>query len=458
MAGWIALLLPLLIYVLTLDGTIFTNGIDASIIGTQYALWKFGSFSIGTPQNLLINTVDYGVYQGKAYSAIAPGTALLSYPFASIGFILSGSKLRLPGPAQVADELFLAIAASIAVYSFYRICRLYADDKVSLLLALVMAFGTPVWPFTTIVFENSLSLMFSVIAVYFVLKSAMNPQGIRLPLAGGLSLGLASFVEYAAGLFVVPLAVFEWYRTRSWRNLTVFVSAFLIGPIANAVYNFILFRNPLIFPEQLKSGTAQPVGGLLSAFNIWSAPIHMLYYLMSPYRGVLFLAPILVFGLFALYLNWSSVWMQSESLLFLSLFCLVLVFYSAWSDWAGGLAYGPRFLTTAVPYMLIPLAPFLSKNHGGRWWALTLGLFVYSSFIQGAGALTSAFSVYGDWTTFQPLALNLSWLLQGKIDSWWILWNGLNGTLFPLVFEGGVYLLIWTVVLLLAKRPATAPT
>ena len=455
MPGWLSFVLPLSIYMLTLDGTISTNGVGSSIIGMQYAMWKFGSFSLGVPPNLLVNTVDYAVFQGKAYSAIAPGAAILSYPFAAVGFSLGGGSLVLPGPAQVADEAFLAISASVAVYFVYRICRLYAGDRASLLVALAVAFATPVWPFATVVFENAPSLMLSVVAVYCVLRSPASPSSVRVPFAGGLLLGLASLVEYAAGLFVLPLAVFLRYRTGKWRSLLAFAIPFSIGPIADAVYNFALFGNPLIFPEQLKSGTAVPVSGLLSSFDPGSTLLHVLLYLESPYRGVVFLCPIMVFGFYALYRDWS-VNMKSESLLFLTLFCLTLVFYSSWSDWAGGLAYGPRFLTVAAPYALVPIAPYLEREGGSRGRIVVFGLIAYSSLIQGAGALTSAFSVIGSPRTFQPLALNLPWLVGGRLDSWWISWGRLGATVAPLVFVGMVYLVLWGAAFVLSRGVSAA--
>jgi hypothetical protein len=47
----------------------------------------------------------------------------------------------------------------------------------------------------------------------------------------------------------------------------------------------------------------------------------------------------------------------------------------------------------------------------------TLGV---GSFIEGVGALTTAFSVAGGLLTFQLLQLNLPWLVQGNLDVWWL--------------------------------------
>lgn len=454
-SGLLALLIPFLVYMFTLDGTVASNGVDASIIATQYALWKTGHLSIGAPGHVLLGTVDYGVYRGVAYSAIAPGTALLSYPFAAAALALVGGPLVFLGPVQLADELFLAAAASVAVYFFYRICRLYSDERVSLFLALVLAFSTPLWPFTTVVFENAPSLMFAATGTYFVFTSARNRGKTRLAFFGGLLVGLASFVEYAAALLVVPLVVFEAHRTRSTKSAAALILGFALGLAPNLLFNFLLFGNPLIFPEQLKSGTPRPLTGVFSAFNPQLIPLHIAYYLVSPYRGALFYSPILLAGLYAACRNLRSHALRQESAAFLSMGLVVLVFYSAWFDWSGGLAYGPRFLTLASPYLLAPLAPRLAAGVGKHEQELLVFLALYGTFIQGVGALTTPFSVGGDPATFQPLALNVPLLLQGKLDTWWIWLVGLGETAAPRLFEAALYFFVWVVTIVVAERALT---
>jgi hypothetical protein len=440
-SGWIAFLLPLLVYLLTLNGRASTNGVDAAITGTQYALWQYGTFSLGTPPHLIASTIDYGLYHGQAYSAIAPGMALFSYPFAAIGFAAGI-------PTRIADELFLALAASVGVYFVYRINRLYAGDNVSLVVALATAFGTPIWPFTTVVFENVLSMMFAVVATYCVLRSSLMPNRLDPPLLAGLLLGLAFFVEYAAALFVVPLVAFMWRRSRSVRGSALLFLSFLTGPVLHGAYNYALFGNPLITPEQLHAGASQPLVGILHSFDFWSAPVHLLLYFGSPYRGMLCLCPIMILGLLAFLPNWRLTTFRAETLLFLTLAVLILVFYSAFLDWAGGLAYGPRYLTIAVPFMLIPLAPYLDRIRTYKEWAPFFGLVVYSSFIQGAGAMTTAYSVAGGPLIFQPLALNIPWLLNSHLGLWLLTPNSPDATLLGYLIEGVVFLLIWAIIFL----------
>ncbi len=457
--GWLAFLVPLALYLLTLGAT-STNGVDASIAGSQYALWKTGSMSLGVPPDLIVGTVDYGVYGGRAYSAVAPGMAVLSYPFAYLAFAVSGGAALL-GPVYLADEVFLALTASTAAFLVYRISRLYGSERVSLLTALATAFATPLWPFTTVVFSNAPGLMLSLASVYLALLSCREERRRGLAPAAGALLGLAMFVEYAAALFILPLALFIWRRSRGIRRPLAFTAASMAGPLLLLLYNYMLLGNPLVFTEQLKSGTSVPVTGLLTSFDLWSAPLHAAYYFVSPYRGILLLCPVLVAGLYAILRNLKAREMAGESLLFLSLFLLVLVFYSSWRDWAGGLGYGPRFLTIAVPYLLVPLVPLLrSKAMKGSPAVLLLAALAYSSFIQGAGALTTAFSVADGPSLFQPLALNLGWLSAGELDTWWVSKASLQGGAVADIFVVLAFGAVWVSYLILLgfipKRKAYA--
>ena len=440
----LSLLVPLLIYILTLDGAIRDNGEGSSILGLQYALWSTHALSLGNNQTLGVQSVDLAYYHGSYYSAVSPGFGILSLPFASVGFALDGGHLLAFGYAPVMDELFSAVCCSLACLVVYRACLLYAPRAPSFLASLALAFGTTVWPVTTIIFPQGASILFSTLAVYFVLRSTRGVGGDRGLILGGFSLGLATFVEYAAGLFVVPLAAYLLASGAGARRVAKLIIPFFAGPAAQLAYNFTAFGNPLLFPEALKVGA----GGsdILSRFDFAQVPLHALYYLESPYRGLLFFSPIAFVGfvwiIFARRSGDSMI--RRDSLLFAVLFLEVLLFYSAWDGWDGGLFYGPRFLVLGLPYLMIPISILISAS-ASKVIKLSLpGLFAVSSFIQGAGALTSAYSVSGSTRTYQPAALNMPWLMQGKLDTWWLNSLGVGGEL-GLVFAAALIGSIWAI-------------
>lgn len=409
-----AFIFPLCIYLLSLN-TKISSDYPASILGTQYALWEYHSFSLGTSGTLIVQTVDKGLLNGCYYSAISPGFAVLSLPFAGLGFILDGGSFTQFGYAALLDEVFLCLAASLAVVVVYKVCRFYASPAASLLAALSLAFGTSVWPFATVIFIHEASLLFAVVALYAVLKVVREGRSSWLLLLAGASLGVSCFVEYFAILLFFPFLAYLALSHVKWRSGGLLALGSPTAPVLHFSYNYLAFRNPLIFPEQLKSGAAS----LLSQFSLSGLLEHVGDYLGLPYRGILFLAPVALIGFYGIYKMAGDPDLLPDGLLFLSSFLVILLAYSSWQDWAGGMAYGPRFLILAMPFLCIPIS-FVLTSAKGRGLLLFFVTFVISSFVEGTGALTSAFSVAGNSLDYQLLELNLPWLLQGRLNVWWL--------------------------------------
>jgi hypothetical protein len=466
--GLLAFLIPFAFYLMTLNG-LWSSDYQASILGLQYSIWAHHSFSLGNQSDPIITSVDMGNYQGGYYSAISPGFAFLSLPFASLGFILDGGRLNVWGYAPLMDEVFLALVSSLAAFFAYKISRLYSGSIAGLLASLSFSLGTSVWPISTMIFIHGASVFLSVVSVYLILisfgvastETEPKKKEVRLAIAG-LTLGLACFVEYAAALFFIPLVVFVLMESRKLSagpkvkaNLTSFSLPFLFGPALQLICNELAFGNPLMFPEDVKlSGGASLTG----QFSLLAIPLHMIFYAVSPYRGLLFFSPVLVLGVYGLYLMSKREDLKSTSILFLSLFLLILVFYSSWSDWGGGLAYGPRFLILGLPYLAIPLSFFLTEKTSASSRALFMYLFAISTIVEGIGALTTALSSSGDFFSFQPFSLNMAWLLQGKLDTWWLLKLGASDISTFQLFAISIFQVELVLVLALVTRLKLRPS
>jgi len=116
-------------------------------------------------------------------------------------------------------------------------------------------------------------------------------------------------------------------------------------------------------------------------------------------------------------------WYRRESLLFLSLFGAVMIYYSAWQGWDGAWAYGPRFLIIGLPYLALPIAFLLSQKR--EYIRAFLYLFILSSFLEGLGAFAGA-SAPGrnEPLLFQPLSYALPQILSGNASVFWTQWIG----------------------------------
>ncbi|MFQ5970358.1 MAG: glycosyltransferase family 39 protein [Nitrososphaerales archaeon] len=444
-----------------MNGKIASLGVQACVQGMQYSMWKNHSFDLGEKNDPLVRSIDIGLFKGKYYCSVSPGFAFLSLPFAATGFIMDGGDFKLIGYSMIMGELSLAIFASLASMFVYKICRLFAQRTTSLLASITFAFATTVWPMSAIIYINNASVPFSIAAVYLVMRLSMRREdkGTGHPVMAGLSLGLASFVEYMTIVFVPILATYLFFKTGSKRNLLFFLLASSVGPGMHFIYNYSVFEDPFMFPEKVKPAHTS-LGKQMKVeswnqeqrpgFRLEGLGLHALAYLISPLRGLILFSPILILGMYQLYRMVRSNRYRSDAILFISLFLAILLPYSAWHDWVGGPGYGPRFLISTVPYFVIPIAILLSENRSTILRGVFLPLFCISSFIQGVGALTNAWSLgRHSLLVYQPYDFNIPWLLEGKLNVWWLTTFGIKHIevtqSFIQLFATVVFLSLWAI-------------
>lgn len=435
-------------YLLTLNG-VRVDSYQDSVVALQYAILNSHVLSVGPGLNQpLYSLVDLSYYNGHYYSALSPGLALVSLPVAALGFIFDGMKLSTFGHVALFDEGFVAFLTAVGSYFFYKLCRFYANATLSFLTSLTFSVATLIWPLATVIFDHDVAATFLIISIYLVLRSVKKEQSRPLLLMlAGLSLGLAVLLEYVAFLLIIPVGVYllatsAAHGLAKLRKLMEFGMPTLCGVLVQLSYNYAIFSNPLVFPEQYTTGST---GSLVGRFSVASIGWHSLDLLFSPYRGLFFFSPVLILGLAGLYMmirNRREC--KLDAFLFASLFLLVLLFYSSWQTWNGGAAYGPRFLTLGIPFLAAPISFYLDEQRlKGKY--IFFSLFVVSVFLAGAGALTNAYSIISTSIfLYQPIAYNIPQLLTGNSGIWWLTYAGWLWQLLVLrVFAIGVFLSLW---------------
>ena len=438
--GVLSILIPLLIYGATLNGRVASD-YTSGILGTQFAFWRDRSFSLGPPGSLITDTVDKGAYKGLYYSAISPGIAILTYPLAAIGFRLDGDEFNPFGYALLLDEAAIALAGALGIFFTYKICRLHAPPLPSFLAGLCLAFGTTVWPFATVLFPHVVAMFLSTVAVYLVLRNCKEgPQSISILLAGWC-LGLSTFAEYVAVFMALPLLVYL-LRAGGRRYAYAFGAGMLVGPLFHLFFNFVAFRNLLVFPESLKPHES---AGILGRFDITGLPGHLVAYLVSPYRGLLLVSPVIAFGIYGLFRMIRNEAMRRDGSLFLGLFLAVVIPYSMWWDWSGGVGYGPRFLILGLPYLAVPISITISEPRTQMTTSIFILLFMASSVIQSAGAFWGPFSSGGVWS-YEPAAQTTK-IFGGTVTAWWILRVPGSDPLVSKIFAVVVVASLWAIAI-----------
>ncbi len=120
--------------------------------------------------------------------------------------------------------------------------------------------------------------------------------------------------------------------------------------------------------------------------------------LLSPGKGLLWYAPLCLLAALRHRAGTWRLWMP---------FLLSLLLHGSMHDWTGGTGWGPRFLFTALPFLLLPLA---RRGAGGRaFWALA--------------GLTLVTSLAASWTDVCALERSLGPDLFGEPGRQAVVWT-----------------------------------
>ena len=420
-------LVPFLIFLVCLNGT-WAADHPTSFIDLDYAIWANHTFSVGKVGEFMPNSVDLFQYRGAYYSASAPGTAILAYPFVALGFYLEGG-FTLFGKVLLLSEVFVALVNALAAYVLYRIAKnFFCSERAAIFIAFAYAFSTISWPFATYLFQSDISALFVLLALYFALNAVRRAGGrsqppIRNFLLCGLAISTALTVDYVDGILVpiflgyLIVASSGSISTRI-RGTASFLLTSLIGVLLLAFYNYSSFGTFYTSSEQLYLHSP----GLFGGFSFF-LPSGLFLNLFTPLRGLLLYSPIMAVGLFGVYKQFKSSSFNRNSLLVLLVFLAIVIPYSMWYGPEAGNSFGPRYLIPAMPLLLLPIGSVIDDSHG-KWrgavlWLLYL-LYSVGVSINGLAALTGAIPPTMQWFS-SPLVLDvLPDLARGQLDTWWI--------------------------------------
>lgn len=314
---------------------------------------------------------DYGI-DGELYSKKGLGASIFAAP-------LTWLALRLPGIGLVqATYLFnMIVTAVTAMVLFLFIWRLGYGRDVALLVGGLFGTATIAWPYAGYLYSEPLMGLFLVLAAYFLYAFRQECRWLFL-FGGGLAAGWAA-VTRLTNLILLPVyylyafgpVLWEWATARRpassggsgrrvSRGVVVFSVGLGLGLAVIGLYNILRFQTPF------RSGYAETVG-------FWTPLTDGLYGLFfSPRKSLFLYSPVLILAPLSFPFFLKRHW--KEGLFLLLLFGIPVVTFAKWMDWEGGLAWGPRYLVSVVPFMMVASAPALA-------WMLQCGWIVRGPFL-----------------------------------------------------------------------------
>lgn len=334
----------------------------------------------------LSGTVDYAEYGGHLYSDKAPGLSLIELPAVAL--------LR-PGPAPGWPNLdyrlwgvrvlSVGITLLACVFLVGRVAEGLAPGFGGVSLV-VFALGTLVGPLASVSFEHVPAALLAFGAFLLAWR--------RRPFLAGLVGGAALLVEYETAIVLVALGAYV--ALGGLRPLRAYLGGLLPGAALLALYDWAAFGAPwhLSYRYVGSAFSAEQSSGF---FGINAPRAAGLFAVFAGNGGLLFASPVLALAAVGLLRLGRT--HRAEALTATFVIALVVLADAGYYLPYGGTSPGPRFLTTALPFLALGLGPAFAWRP-----RLTLALAALSVFTTTAISLGWASSVVMQQTVWAELA------------------------------------------------------
>jgi hypothetical protein len=270
---------------------------------------------------------------------------------------------------ELMEKGVASLIAALSVAVMWLTLRRLTGRKMALLLAVAYAFGTQTWSTSSqALWQHGMGELLFASTLYLLVRCGSSPS---VALAVGALCSLMAFNRPPNALFAAAVAVF--YVLRGRKGLPRFALGALALSLPFLVYNLYYFGRPL--------GGYQSLVG--STFFEHSALDGVAAMLVSPGKGILVFAPFFLFLALGRGLELGAAGRLPVLLLWLA-FLGQLVLYGA-TDWRAGWCYGPRFLTDALPFLIVALVPAVEVLRPAAL-ALFCGFVAFAIFVQAIGA------------------------------------------------------------------------
>jgi hypothetical protein len=234
--------------------------------------------------------------------------------------------------------------------------------------------ATPLWPYSKFGFNQPLTALFLWASVLCAVsgRATRGSQGRWLMICG-LCAGLAVLTRHEMGAAAVIIGVFIATQTRSAAAMRWYLAGLLPTLTVWGTLNWWRFGNPLE-TGYLRDTTPGFGGSIINGLT---------GLLFSPSASIFIYCPLAVASVVGLRAMART--HRAVAVLFLTLVVVYLLFYASLGNWIGGRSYGPRYLVTLLPALVVPLAFWRPTTRFARMTAVAL--IVLSVGIQLPGVL-----------------------------------------------------------------------
>jgi hypothetical protein len=307
------------------------------------------------------NTGDKAYYKDHWYSARAPGLALFALPFYDTLNFLDADALARESQAQRGDDemiYFIGLWANVLpglllLLLVWRMADRF-EPGYGAAAAVTLGLGTLVLPLSTLLFSHVFAAFLGFLAFTLMLRERDGPASPLLLAGAGVAIGYAVASEYPLFFVGVVLGLYLLSRRDALTPLGVttragaYIAGGLVGIVPLLLYNHYAFHS---WTHLAYSSIPRQQQGF---FGIGAPSLKVLATLLLDSRGLLTISPVLALGALGTVVLYNR-GRRAEALTIGGV-CLCYVGYNSgyYLPFGGGFM-GPRFLTTMLPFLAMPL-------------------------------------------------------------------------------------------------------
>lgn len=363
---------------------------------------------------------DVGFRDGKYYSYFPPGVSYFIRPFFELGYPYNHALL-----AAYSSMITFGVLTMVFIYLISR--NVFGlPSYIGISAALIYGFGTTAWSYAITIFQHAPSAFFAMVMFYGVARyrARIKTSALWASIVW-LTYGISIWFDYPNGLLLSPFIVYYVLSAiqinREEQALKVkfdpshfTVAIWFVIPIAlhllfNAIYMgspFTLRQNfdrydpalsRLLLEQETKnkvltvtSEEVAPAVEQRSRMPFLEEVVVSGFYTLtiSPDKGIFFFSPVLLFGIWGLYLAFRKKQTLEHSIM-LAFIIINMLTYASFGDPYGGWAFGPRYLIPAMTALAIYAGYALHELRNPFMRALFYASFLFSLSVAAAGALTT---------------------------------------------------------------------
>ncbi len=336
-----------------------------------------GALNIDPEMHRFQGTPDTAGWKGKLYPNKAPAMSLLTAPVYWVQKKANGGEtpelIRMFFWFRMFGSILPSLLFLILLWRFLG--QLVTHVGTRRLLLCAYALGSMALTYGTLLIAHQLSgLLMATAYILLFMHARRSGEGAsawRGPLLAGLAAGAGVLTDYQVAFIGPPLFFYAlWTGKPRWRTGLLYALGTLPPLLLLLGYHWAAFDSPfrtgyhLVTNPQFIEWHKQGFLGMskFTGVAFWGS-------FFRADNGLFYFSPFLLLAFPGLGLMLARRRWRADGVLCLLLILFFGYFVSSLTFWRSGWAVGPRYITCALPFYMVPFALFMARLERAHWAA-----------------------------------------------------------------------------------------